>query len=105
MTTAENHLARFHTRLLLKALRRCCVTDHAIRRVHAARAALNEPWMWEWTREHFEKISFCECLGFPISIHNLKQELASRPHIPSKQEAREIRRNKARSRRRGRRDR
>ncbi len=106
-------LSKFTTRDLLAELRyaylRAMPGEQQIEKMHWDRDKAGLPWMWEWDKAHFEKNATVKIWGLnggEFTVAEVKAELATREHVPNKQEAKEIRRARAkRGRNRGRRDR
>lgn len=99
-------LTKVPTRQLLHALDRCRIDKAEVEKIHEQRAILGEPWMWEWTKDHYDANSPTSYDGWDVTAAQLKDELAKREHVHNKQEGKQIRRDKARmGRSRGRRDR
>lgn len=105
-------LRRFGTRQLLRALRRSCASDEQIEKINVDRAWALRPSL----EAYADKATYYEhtqvdarTLGYretTVTIAQLKAELARRPHVPNKREARKVRRQKAeQGKDKGRRDR
>jgi hypothetical protein len=111
----KDTLAKLHTRVLLKALRLSCASEQQLWKINEDRAAIGLPALEAFaSKERYYQQAFVEprALGLEegtridVTIAELKAELATRPHVPNKQESKAIRKAKALdNRNRGRRDR
>lgn len=106
-------LPRLHTKVLLRALRLCCIDDKQLEAwsQHAHDTNAPEPPLPK-KELYVNKCVDAWSLGFEynmgstVTMDELKKELAKRPHVPNKQESKAIRKEKALAgRNKGRRDR
>lgn len=100
MTITANVLSKLHTKVLLNALQ-------SARRTQSHLATIIDRIVEERGLAHVEQpteglapveaIDLGDCWGEPctVTIAELKAELAKRPHVPNKQEAKAIRQAKA----------
>src|SRR5579885_154067 len=115
MTVTVADLKRMHTRALLKALRLSCTSDEQVQQVNDDRMAAN---MWpldDYTsKDAYYGLAYvpAPALGLDdsarvdVTIAQLKAELATRGHVPNKQESKALRKAKQlRNRQKGRGDR
>lgn len=115
MPLTPDDLPRFHTKHLLSALRKSCATDDQVCQVNIDRAKHSLPPLshfaskeayYEQAQVYSRAFGYDDNVGCTITIKQLKDELAKRPHVPNKHESREKRRARTKTGKpRGRRDR
>lgn len=115
MSITAADLKRFDTRVLLRALRLSCASDQQLQKINDDRATFGLPPIDAFTsKEKYYEQAYVEsrAFGYPdyfpieITIAQLKNELATRGHVPNKQESIELRKAKQlRNSQKGRRDR
>ncbi len=106
------------TRFLLKALRKCCVSQEQLDSWYATVKAdmpeLSEEMKPTINKSDYERKTHvpARCFGYEdyvgcdVTIADLKAELSTRPHVPNKIESRELRKAKNKANRgKGRRNR
>jgi len=108
-------LKRMHTRVLLKALRYSCAFDQQLIKINFDRAMFMLPPIDAYTsKEKYYEQAYVQPRAFgyddyvdvQVTIAELKNELATREHIPNKQESIQLRKAKQlRNSQKGRRDR
>jgi len=112
--TAED-LKRFDTRVLLRALRRCCTSDDQLKKINTDRGTLGLPPIEAFTskEKYYEQayvdphaLGYDDYVDVQFTIAQLKNELSLRGHIPNKQESIQLRKEKQlRNSQKGRKDR
>jgi hypothetical protein len=118
MTLTAEMLPKFHTRQLLIALRKCCVSDAGIQNVFERDYDGDPEYAKTWGFERDKSkiyakeivppraLGYDDYCGSTITVADLKAELAKRPHVPNKQESKALRQAKAQAgKNKGRKDR